>query len=351
MLSNKKYKLTVCGHFAFREAGFADGQTIKTRIVHSAMVEKYGNEKVYACDTYKWRTKPWVLFWNCLKSAYASDNVIILMASNGIKAFVPVYYFIGMITGAKIHHVAIGGGLYGYLQKHKFTKYMISNASGIYSELRLYTEHLKGIGLNNTYTMPNFKCLDIIEKNDLKNINTSPLKLCTFSRVMPKKGIVDAINSVIKINTKFNKEVYSLDIFGQVDSEYLDKFENLQKSFPSYIKYRGVIDQEKSTSTLKDYYLLLFPTHYKTEGLPGSIIDAYSAGVPVIASRWQGFNDVIFEGITGFGYEMENQKELNNILVNLIDYSLVNTMRLNCIQEAQKYTPNNVISVLVDKLK
>ena len=78
---------------------------------------------------------------------------------------------------------------------------------------------------------------------------------------------------------------------------------------------------------------------------------AYSAGVPVIASRWQGFNDVIFEGITGFGYEMENQKELNNILVNLIDYSLVNTMRLNCIQEAQKYTPNNVISVLVDKLK
>ena len=307
MLSNKKYKLTVCGHFAFREAGFADGQTIKTRIVHSAMVEKYGNEKVYACDTYKWRTKPWVLFWNCLKSAYASDNVIILMASNGIKAFVPVYYFIGMITGAKIHHVAIGGGLYGYLQKHKFTKYMISNASGIYSELRLYTEHLK--------------------------------------------GIVDAINSVIKINTKFNKEVYSLDIFGQVDSEYLDKFENLQKSFPSYIKYRGVIDQEKSTSTLKDYYLLLFPTHYKTEGLPGSIIDAYSAGVPVIASRWQGFNDVIFEGITGFGYEMENQKELNNILVNLIDYSLVNTMRLNCIQEAQKYTPNNVISVLVDKLK
>jgi glycosyltransferase involved in cell wall biosynthesis len=112
-----------------------------------------------------------------------------------------------------------------------------------------------------------------------------------------------------------------------------------------------VIEQEKSTNVLKDYYLLLFPTHYKTEGLPGSIIDAYTAGVPVIASRWQGFSDVILEGITGFGYEMKNQKELNNILVNLIDDSLVNIMRLNCIQEAQKYTPKNAISVLVDKLK
>jgi glycosyltransferase involved in cell wall biosynthesis len=273
------------------------------------------------------------------------------MASNCIKAFVPVYYFIGIITGTKIHHVAIGGGLYGYLQNHKFAKYMISNASGIYSELRSYTVRLRDIGLTNTYTMPNFKYLDIIEKNDLKTINTSPLKLCTFSRVMPEKGIVDAINSVIKINTKFNKEVYSLDIFGQVDSKYIDEFENLQKSFPSYIKYRGVIEQEKSTNVLKDYYLLLFPTHYKTEGLPGSIIDAYTAGVPVIASRWQGFSDVILEGITGFGYEMKNQKELNNILVNLIDDSLVNIMRLNCIQEAQKYTPKNAISVLVDKLK
>jgi hypothetical protein len=48
---------------------------------------------------------------------------------------------------------------------------------------------------------------------------------------------------------------------------------------------------------------------------------------------------------------MKNQKELNNILVNLIDDSLVNIMRLNCIQEAQKYTPKNAISVLVDKLK
>ena len=65
---------------------------------------------------------------------------------------------------------------------------------------------------------------------------------------------------------------------------------------------------------LKNYFLLAFPTKFYTEGIPGTILDAYAAGVPVIASKWESFFDVIEEGKTGIGYEFDNQKELEKIL-------------------------------------
>ncbi len=46
---------------------------------------------------------------------------------------------------------------------------------------------------------------------------------------------------------------------------------------------------------MKKYDLLLFPTKYYTEGIPGTIIDAYFSGLPVLVSRWENHNDILYE--------------------------------------------------------
>ena len=38
---------------------------------------------------------------------------------------------------------------------------------------------------------------------------------------------------------------------------------------------------------MQDYFVLLFPTNYEGKGFAGILIDAYSAGVPVIAYDWK----------------------------------------------------------------
>jgi hypothetical protein len=43
-------------------------------------------------------------------------------------------------------------------------------------------------------------------------------------------------------------------------------------------KYCGIIDSHKSVDALKSYLALLFPTHWKHEGIPGTVIDALSVG-------------------------------------------------------------------------
>ena len=35
--------------------------------------------------------------------------------------------------------------------------------------------------------------------------------------------------------------VYELDIYGQVDSEQIEWFESLERTFPEYIRYKGLV--------------------------------------------------------------------------------------------------------------
>ena len=98
---------------------------------------------------------------------------------------------------------------------------------------------------------------------------------------MREKGIEDAVNAVVSVNTDLGVQAFSLDIYGQVDGAQIEWFESLQKKFPSYIRYGGLVPYDKSVDVLKDYFALLFPTYYEGEGFAGTLIDAYSAGVPV----------------------------------------------------------------------
>ena len=99
-----------------------------------------------------------------------------------------------------------------------------------------------------------------------------------------------------------------------------------------------------SVDTLKYYFALLFPTRYYTEGVPGTIIDAYAAGLPVIASKWESFNDVIDQDVTGYGYRFADVEELTDLLTRIAkDPEMVTSLKKNCIDKAKYYLPKNSI--------
>ena len=72
----------------------------------------------------------------------------------------------------------------------------------------------KGFVGNVTY-MPNCKPLRIVDTDDLIDNFSQPYKICTFSRVWSQKGIAEAVDVVIKINQKYGRTVYHLDIYGK----------------------------------------------------------------------------------------------------------------------------------------
>ena len=94
----------------------------------------------------------------------------------------------------------------------------------------------------------------------------------------------------------------------------------------------------------------MFPTLFYTEGIPGTILDAYAAGVPVLASRWESFSDVIDER-TGIGYKFGNVIELRNVLEKInCKPQVIIEKKGKCIERAKEYLPSTSLCCLLDKL-
>lgn len=350
-MMNKIAKVGICGHFG-GNIFFSDGQTIKTKILFEELSQALGGEEVKIVDTYCWRKKPIKIIMESIFLIMRTKNVIILPGSNGINVFVPLFSLINMFFQRKLHYVVIGGWLPELLKRNSIIFNFLSHFSGIYVETYTMVELLKRSGLNNVNYMPNFKRLDIIDENEIVYSENFPLKLCTFSRVMQEKGIEEAVNAVILINSKYKQVVYTLDIYGQVDKAYIERFENLVSDFPDYIKYKGIINYKESVNVLKDYFALLFPTYYSGEGLAGTIIDAFSAGLPVIATDWNYNREIIKNGFTGLVYDSQDKKKLEEILELIMEEpEQINDMRENCLNESISYSPEIVVGQFIEYLK
>lgn len=343
------YKICICGHFGGNK-DFYDGQTIKTKNIYNALSKEYGEKEILKIDTYNWKKHPIEFMLKCIKGHKNSSNTIILPAQNGVKIFIPLFIFLNSFSKRKIFYIVVGGWLPEFLKKRKYLTKKMCKLNKIFVETTKMKKDLKKLEINNTDILVNFKNIQPINIQKLESNFDRPYKLCTFSRVMKEKGIEDAINVVKQINEEANKIIYKLDIYGQIDSNYIDRFDLLQRGFPEYIKYKGCIDSDKAVEVISKYFLLLFPTRFKTEGIPGTLIDALAAGVPTIASEWENVNDILKDGKTGYINKFGDLEELKKSLKKINKEDVIE-MKKQCLHDVEKFMSDNAITILLKEIQ
>lgn len=351
-ISKKSHvKVSVMGHFGEGDT-LLNGQTIKTEIVTEALCDLLGKEQVLKFDTSGGKKQLLKAPFQVVKAMKSSDNVIIFPAHNGLRVYAPLLRaFSAFFKQRKLHYVVIGGWLPPFVSRRRFLKRILKKFDGIYVETNTMKAALKKQGFENIFIMPNCKKLKVLKESELVYPKGAPYKLCTFSRVMKEKGIEDAVNAVVNINEKLGYTAYSLDIYGQVDSEQIEWFENLKSTFPTYIRYCGSVQADRSVDILKDYFALLFPTYYDGEGFAGTLIDAYSAGVPVIASDWK-YNTEIVNDNVGYVCKTGDDVALVKLLESIIaEPTMVLDKKSYCLREVEKYKIEKVVSVLFNQVE
>ena len=339
-------KILICGHFANNKISY-DGQTIKTINVYKELVKKYGSDNVIVIDTYFIKKRPLKFFIDVFKQVKLVDNVIVLPAQRGIKIIIPLFNFLKFNYKFKIHYIVIGSWLPSLIKDKKRLTKNLKKVEYIYLETNGSINKLKKCGFKNLYQMNNFKNLKV--SNNKYVLSKEVLKCCIFSRIEHLKGINDAIDVVDELNLK-NKRKITLDLYGKVKAEYKQQFyKKIENN--EFINYKGVINSEDSVLTLEKYDLLLFPTLYYTEGIPGTIIDAYFAGVPVLSSKWENFDEVIEDGVTGIGYKFGKTDEFKNKMLEILNgkYNLTK-MSCNCKKNAKEYLPEESMRILYENL-
>ena len=343
-------KAGVCGHFGIGR-NLLNGQTVKTKTVTEELKNRRGETQVAVADSCGGFKAMPRMAADVLRLFKGCENVIMMPANRGLRFFAPLFLTYNKFYRRRIHYIVIGGWLDTFLESHKWLVGLLKKFDAIYVESETMKTALCERGFDNAVVMHNFKKLKSLSENELEYPDGEPYKLCTFSRVMKEKGIEDAIDAVKTVNSRLGRTVYTLDIFGQVDKDYEERFSELKKTFPDFIRCGGAIDADRSTETLKSYFALLFPTYYRGEGFAGTLIDAMSAGVPVIASDWKYNSEVVVPGRTGVIIKNCNLEKLAKVLADIADDSEKwNSMRLSALREAEKYSPEKASRPLIDRI-
>lgn len=328
-----------------------DGQTIKTRVLVKELKKRYPDCRIHMAETGDYRSNPMKLVWQLIQCVRKSDVIFVLLAENGLRVILPILFFLNRFYRKPVLHDCIGGNHWEMIRDYPGLRKYYARMEVNWVETERLKKSLEKHGLFNAEVLPNFKDLTPVKPEALALKQEEPFRFCTFSRVIREKGITAAAEAVRAINREKGCVVCTLDVYGPVEEPYREEFEQVFGLENETVRYMGVAKFDESVAILKDYYMLLFPTTFWGEGFPGTVIDAFSAGLPVIATDWHCNSEILDHGRTGFLYSPDQPEMLKNWMEEaMADPRRIHEMGLNCLEELKKYSPETLMETIHQRI-
>jgi len=340
-------RVVVIGAFGYYNNQL-DGQTIKTRNVCQLLHDRYAG-RVDEIDTQLLKKRPWILF-KALYLLLRCKTLVILPCLNNLTFFFPVVYTLSKILRYDIVSICIGGWQVEYFMgNERFSphplqlKYSKKIKAFLPEMIKVNDDLIQLLDFKNTEMFPNFRRF---RQNELVKNEEEGLKMVFMARINRTKGYGSIFQALDKMKD-ISKEV-TMTFYGQVANEDESNFFHLLEKHKNVASYKGALKPDEIQQTLSQFDVMLLPTQYYTEGFPGSILDAYIAGVPVIVTEWKHSHEFVNDGETGFiipfGDCVDDLVERITRLVS--DKELLFRMKKNAQKESLKYSEDKAWEVL-----
>lgn len=341
-------KILVLGAFGY-DTNQLDGQTVKTRNVFKLLQENYSG-KIDTFDTIHVRKNPFSifkLFWSLIRC----NTLVIIPCLNNLTFIFPIAYYLSMVFRYQIIHICIGGWQVEYFEgnerfkPHPLQLKLSKKIKAFLPEMVRVERDLKSqLGFTNTEMFPNFRFIDVSAKQ--QETTADNLRLVFLARVDKKKGY----NTIFNFANQIEENHYniSIDFYGPINQDDKEEFLSLVEHHKACIRYLGVLQQDEVPKKMVNYDVMLLPTTIFTEGFPGSILDAYIAGIPVIATEWKHSHEFIDDEKTGFIIPFcECQEAFNEkILILNKDKTRLSEMKRAAFKKRLEYSSEFAWSVI-----
>ena len=202
----------------------------------------------------------------------------------------------------------------------------------------------------DTEFFKNTKTLDEKELiRDKFKIDKKDFVITFVGRIVKDKGINELIEAFINLSKKYNN--LKLLLVGDYE-EHLNPIKNENKilidSLDSIITV-GFQNDIRDFLSITDLFVL--PSY--REGLPNSLIEAGSFGIPLLATNINGCNEIIDDGITGILVEKKSVKNLEEGIDKLLeDKELYSSIKLKVRDRIiEKYEQNFFWNELKNEIK
>ena len=128
------------------------------------------------------------------------------------------------------------------------------------------------------------------------------------------KGILDFIE-VIRICHQQDARIVG-KVMGKAYSELEENALN-EATAEGILHFEGVLTGNKKSAAFLQANAFLFPSIFESENFPTVIIEAFAAGLPVVATKWRGIPDLVTEGKNGFLHPPHDITGMANSLLQL----------------------------------
>lgn len=230
------------------------------------------------------------------------------------------------------------GLLLTFLIKKIFSGVVNKSQGGIYVSNYLLNKykHKNGVVISNVNIYKIFPRKEILEPI----LEKEKIKIFFAGGVNKRKGVpqlILAIEKIILSNSIKNLEVNIAG--GHFDHDY--KSEIIEKGLEKYINFLGIIDKEELNQYLQDSDLYIQPS--LSEGIPRATLEAMSFGIPIIATKIPGFEEILPDICL---VSTNNHEELSDKILELLkDKVLYNSL----ITYNINYIPNYLFNILQER--
>src|SRR5690606_34114900 len=215
---------------------------------------------------------------------FRSRFLVYIPAGNSLKYFFPIIFLICFFRRIPCIYIAVGGWLGKFLETRAVHQFLLRNIKSIYLQSEELTLSLaQSFGFTNVFTLHNFRIHNFVP---VKKHQDTEFKVVFMARINRMRGVESIFKLAEKIASSNLPRPVVIDLYGPVDESYKsDFFESLSRY--DCVAYNGILLPDSIYYTLGQYDLMILPTRYFTEGFPGSILDAYISGIPVVVSEWR----------------------------------------------------------------
>lgn len=343
-----KDKICILGAFGY-DSNQLDGQTVKTSNVYRLFRENYkGHLDTY--DTMHLRKNPFSAFellWYLMRC----KTLVLIPCLNNLTYIFPFTYFLSKIFRYQIIHICIGGWQVEYFagnerfKSHPLQLKLSRKIKAFLPEMTKVENDLKSqLGFTNTEMFPNFRFIDV---SGIQTETTAEnLRLVFLARVNKNKGYETIFNFAKTIEE--NRLKIHIVFYGQIKEDEKEDFLSLVDKHKSCVEYGGVLQQDEVTAKLVQQDVMLLPTKNYTEGFPGTVLDAYIAGIPVIATEWKHSHEFIDDNKTGFIIPFGDcQKEFEDKIMTLYnDRTLLSKMKKDAFEKRLQYASESAWNII-----
>jgi glycosyltransferase involved in cell wall biosynthesis len=323
-----------------------DGERNKS----GACLESFLLHKEYAVDVIDYSKNKYLQSLKLIiKVALRKYSSIFLIKPVGGGSFALhlIFTFANKANRKNVTYYCVGNGFEWMGERDSYKKYLSAfvKCKNIIIESPMVSRQFEERGLHPNLVFPVVKKgydLPVLEK---VYSGEEPLDIIFFSRVIEQKGVLDAIDVILKINREHGKTLFTFDISGAIrdtpeGKKFLSQILDTIKGYPE-IKYIGTTissDSVESYKKIQQYDLHLFPTRYECECAPGSVVDMFIAGVPTLSSRFESAHFMMNEENSYF-FELGNKDDMEKQLMHIYLHKReLNGKRKLCRLEFGKYS-------------